>query len=434
MNNSIIGAGMNNCERKDEDKPFISTGWRQEYDKLCGFISENKQIEISGKSIKIPPSDKAAFWELFDAVRLSFLSGNFQPFLEQANTLKCDYQNAVTDLKKRLDVDLSQTSGKGGFLSDTENASIKTMFDPLFGLITGSISIETFEKKAYHELNAFFEAAIQSGFEQYVVLSLMHLLNANSLKASRKNETAYKQILGIQLSKNPDNKDFGKPTPVPELFQTNKIVYERPQADPLLTPDFIFYSKILKADVAVRFGYRESIFDAWTVSADREWLPVNSMNSLSSSTIFLYADSNPLNIALVADAKRICRPDLILECRGLNEWWKENELRQIKQNHETLKPNLGTYIISRFSLPEAAYNALAANAAPEDQEQGIHILSIDSDPSGLNPVIDALTQLTGVGNNYQANNSKPSNPFENCLKTIQNSVSKFFKSTFKVNH
>jgi hypothetical protein len=78
-----------------------------------------------------------------------------------------------------------------------------------------------------------------------------------------------------------------------------------------------------------------------------------------------------------------------LECRGQKGWLEKGELKKIKVVHDSLKPILGTYVLSKEPVPERA---------PKKQEAGIHILPVDFDKSKLEPLIDALLKNSQVGN------------------------------------
>jgi hypothetical protein len=393
---------------------------------------------------------------------MRFVSANYSPLLDEADILMRNYQDTIKEISRRLNVDMSATTGPNGFLSDPQTASIKTIFDPLFDLIRGKININTFEERANNGLSIFFETAFQFGYEQFSVLSLMRLLEADEIKASPKDDIPWKSLRSAAVQGYTENNKSDQPVAIPPLKRMDKILYERPRATSLTTPDFIFHSKRLKLNVAVGFGCYESVYNAEAVSPKREWLPAQSILPLNSSAILIYIDVNPYDISLMADTKRICRPDLILECRGGMGWYEKEGPEQIRHHFDVLKPRLGTYIISRDSVPEPVLKELVTETdleayisgkistsakteqiasevvaeskqktslAPESliQEPGIHILPDAFDQPEFKPVIDVLLQLKKV-NIYPLTGSQKNRSFKNELMLIFNAIFKLKKS------
>jgi hypothetical protein len=59
-------------------------------------------------------------------------------------------------------------------------------------------------------------------------------------------------------------------------------------------------------------------------------------------------------------------------------WYQKGELEKTRFYNDKLKPVLGSYIISRNPVPELK---------PEEQEEGINILTVGFDQSRLEAVI-----------------------------------------------
>jgi hypothetical protein len=93
----------------------------------------------------------------------------------------------------------------------------------------------------------------------------------------------------------------------------------------------------------------------------------------------------------VADAEQICEPDLILECKGNEGWYTAanlaSEIERINAGYFTLKPKLGTYILSREKVPEELLAKL---------EKGIHVLTTDLDADKLVILADVLTSVVSA--------------------------------------
>ena len=62
-------------------------------------------------------------------------------------------------------------------------------------------------------------------------------------------------------------------------------------------------------------------------------------------------------------------------CREQKDWYEKEELEKIKIYHNSLKPTLGTYIVSREPMPELK--------AVESGRIVFHILTVGFDQSKL---------------------------------------------------
>ena len=125
------------------------------------------------------------------------------------------------------------------------------------------------------------------------------------------------------------------------------------------------------------------------VSDNREWYDRSSLTKDYGETVkwpdfMVYASDELGDLALVTDYKKVCRPDIIIEYMEQKDWYQAGELERVRLNHAMLKPKMGTYVVSLESAPEAV------SAEPEEQESGIHILTVGYDQSQLAPIIDAL--------------------------------------------
>jgi hypothetical protein len=139
---------------------------------------------------------------------------------------------------------------------------------------------------------------------------------------------------------------------------------------------------------------------ASNASDKREWYPLDPMVDLWPSSTLTFIADNPEEISLVADAKKICRPDFIIECRGQKDWFEKEGLGKLKLHNDSLKPILGIYIVSKDTVPEKAYkefvskqvsNESASEQEPKKQVANICILTVGFDQTKLEPIINKMT-------------------------------------------
>ena len=122
---------------------------------------------------------------------------------------------------------------------------------------------------------------------------------------------------------------------------------------------------------------------ATNTSEKREWYPLDSITALKPGLTLIYVSDNPEEISLVADAKRICRPDLIIECKVQRDWYEREGLEKVKFHHNSLKPRLGSHLVSSELVPEQVYEELG---------EAIHILNVGFDQFKLESIIRVLMQ------------------------------------------
>ncbi len=389
-----------------------SNGWKQEYQKLSEFITEHPEIEIGASSIRIPQSVRTEFYTLFNAVRTVFVEQNFADLLNEAEPLSEEYTKVEGEVIKLLQLEeISLDTRLHRFLHNSFDALARRVYDPLFDLLKGKVDIDTFEGVSSKELRDSFRHLYQSGYVKWVALSLVKLLEADKSYRVIPRELEYEEtIKGVRL--------FEEKTPAPE--ESKHLIFKH-ESSPIqfIVPDFIVHSTKVDQYYAIKLGLGKALAEASNTSQKREWYSLDSIVAMGDGFTFVYVDKNLEEISLVADKNKICRPDLIIECMEQKNWYEKEGLEKVKLNHDSLKPTLGTYIISRMPVPEQAYKELMPEQAPEGltpeaastehtpeqvsseptaeqeqelekQEVGIHILTVGFDQSKLEPVISAL--------------------------------------------
>jgi hypothetical protein len=193
--------------------------------------------------------------------------------------------------------------------------------------------------------------------------------------------------------------------PAPEEAKRLSIERAMIPADAFTVPDIIAHSTKIERYVAIRTQLADALCKAKVVSEKREWYPVSSIKKEYGPAVIwpdmlVNIGDRPEDIALIADARRISRPDLIIECIEQEDWYQQEGLDRIRLHHNVFKPVIGTYVVSRWPVPEEAYKELEPVSAqvkeptpveePEKQAEGIRILTVGLDQSRLEPIIAAL--------------------------------------------
>lgn len=354
----------------------MSNGWHQAYTELTDFIAEQPEVEIGASVIRIPNSVRPEFYRLFDTVRVAFMEEKLSDLFNEAATLSENYTKAEQEVTELLGLDdVLIATGLRRFLRNPRDGLIKGLFDPLFDLLKGKINAETFEQGVSRNIEAPFRDSYRSGYKKWLALSLVKLLEADRcLEAS---------VPSVNLG--PEDGDRGfyashEEHLVPPPNESKHLSFKHEQSSTLTVPDFIVHSAKINRYVALRSEFRAiAVWTASDASEHREWYPLDCVVALRLGLTLIYVADNPEEISLVADAKKICRPELTIECREQKDWYEKEELEKIKLHHDVLKPRLGTYIVSREQVPDAGQIG-----------DGIHILTVGFDQSKLEPVISSL--------------------------------------------
>lgn len=352
--------------------------WYQAYAELNHFITGNREIKIDSHVVAIPQQMRPEFYRLFDGVRTAFIEEEFPRLLYESTCLSESYtkvKEEVIDLL-RLD-DVSMAPGLHRFLRDPKNQLIRGLFDPLFDLLKGKTEVVAFGQEASRSIEESFKGLYQSGYEKWGALSLVRLLDPHrSFHIPLRQPTSKEIIKRLPTSREP----------VPLPAESDRLSFNHETMPILIVPDFIVYSARVDTYIAVRSEFENAMWIAANISREREWHTFdaisgrNGLLDLKPSLILWVAD-HPEDLALIADSRRVLRPDLIVECMAQRNWHKKDGLDNVKLRHNALRPKLGTYIVSRGFVPEHVREELGAN---------IHLLMVGFDQSKLGPISDVL--------------------------------------------
>jgi len=359
----------------------MTNSWRQVFTELTNFIAEHPEIEIEEARVIIPENTRLEFNRLFRAVRAAFINEKFPGFLAAAKPLSQSFVKAEQEVGKLLDLEgVSIPDRLNWFLRDPVDGLVRELWILLFELLKRRIDIATFEKKGSERIGLIFDLFYEAGYGSWMELSLVDLLESKKLlKVSVLTAgTEFGHVEGEAVLL------FNRPVPPPQ--ESKQLSFCRGLAHTSFTvPDFIVYSGKVGRYVAARAEIRQATWNAANASENREWYPlVNYQAIFEPGYALLYVDDGPEEISLVLDVDKVCRPDLIIEFRGQEDWYVKEGLTKVKLRHDILNPKLGTYIVSRQPLPEQASAELV---------EGIHILTVDFDTTKLVPIVDALTDL-----------------------------------------
>ncbi len=351
--------------------------WQEEYQRLTDFVARKPQVGIAESVVTIPRDVRPEFYRLFDTVRVAFIEEKLSDPFNEAATLSQNYLKAEQEVTELLGLDdILIATGLRRFLRDPRDGLIKGLFDPLFDLLKGKINAEAFEQGVSRNIEASFRDFYRLGYKKWLALSLVKLLEADrSLEVS---------VPSLYLG--PQDGERGSSVsdeehPVPPPKELKHLSFKHEQSSTLTVPDFIVHSAKINRYFALRSEFRAAaaVWTASNASEHREWYPLDCVVALRLGSTLIYVADNPEEISLVADAEKICRPELIIECREQKDWYEKEGLEKVKLHHDILKPRLGTYIVSREQVPDVGQLG-----------DSIHILTVGFDQSKLEPIISSL--------------------------------------------
>lgn len=368
----------------------MSDNFRQAYAELTDFIANHPEVEIGDSVVSIPESARTAFYDLFNAARGAFVEEKFSTHLARAATLLENHRKAEEKTRSLLSLeDGPMVSGLQRFLRDPKGSLTRELFDPLFDLLKGKESVESFWEKSSERIEALFPGVFRGGYEKWAVLSLVGLLDADA--AFRVN------VRNLNPGERAKSAAFAPVDEVPSPQESNSFFFSQPQNAIFAVPDFIVHSSRLNRFVGIRSEFREGVYHALNDSIERVWHPVDTdlLILLESGLTLVYAAEKAESIALVADVAKFCRPDLVLWCVDAQSLAQKDALEKMTRVHDRLKPPKGSYIITNDPWPDSPEPAEANPQAQTMGQAGIRLLTVGYDESKLMPVAEALADARG---------------------------------------
>jgi hypothetical protein len=358
------------------DVMTISNNWHQEYKELLDFIAVHSEIKIKPDSVSVPQNVRPNFYQLVNTTATTLVKEKLPALLDEAKILSSNYLKTEEEVTKILSMnDIIQPKPLYWFLRDPIDGFKRELMDLVFDLLKGKIDIEKFEEIASQNLAASFRPLHLLGYKKWVSLAIIKLLEADNL---------FQIIL-----RSPDHSGLamiteegrGTEDVIPPPQESDCLSFDHGHNQLLIVPDFIVHSSKVNRYISLRTEIGESAVTATNASQKREWCFLDSITEWGAGFIPLYTADNPEEISLVADVKRLCKPDLIIDCKDQEKWFEQESLDQIQSQHECLQPRLGTYIVSMKTVPEHQQIKL-----PE----GIHVLNVGFDDSKLEPIVKII--------------------------------------------
>jgi hypothetical protein len=349
--------------------------WQVKYMELVAFVREHEEIIIEPSRMRIPAPVRSRFYELFEAVRTAFLEGNIpEHFITDSSILSLKYIEAENDVISLLDLEkIAMMPSLSRFLHDPVDQIKREIYDPLLNLVKRNISIPAFETTAIQNINRSFAAMFQMGYEKWVTLSLVKLLEPDEALYVPGSGFA---LIDAQISGGVVEGEIAPPK------MTKSITFESDIDIDCNTADFIMHSIKTGRYFSSRGQFGRPFYAVTNASQKREWYTVDSVPNLRPGLILIDQGNLPRDISLFGDARKICRPDIVLMCYASTDWFEKNEAERVRACHRSLNPIRGTFVVSLYEVPDRIFTP----------DEGISLISAGFDSSRLGLVMDALLQ------------------------------------------
>ena len=364
--------------------------WQGHYLRLEDFISKNEEICITPDYTRIPKNIREEFYTYFDAVRKAFIKENMPDLLSDAIILRDNIDYEEQGAIKLLNLEAVEYNPVlQWLLNDPQGFMLREIFDPLFGLLKRKHEIGEFGQIAKHNVISLVKDIFPRGFEKWIELSLLQLFKADKMFQFEECEVPL-----ADAHRAGGNVIEEIPLPV----ESSHLIFRSEPERAFALPSFTIHSAFLERYVSVRSDIQNAMAIANNVDERNEWirfdLAGHIMEALKKPGITLvYVASEPGDIALIADQKKIKRPDMILVCSVFNDLSEDN-LETLMLLRNNLKPKIGSFLISKHNVSEKIHKALISAEESENEvcTSPIKILITDYRKEGLVPILNALQQ------------------------------------------
>ncbi|MFA6612150.1 MAG: hypothetical protein WCS64_01035 [Dehalococcoidales bacterium] len=364
--------------------------WQNRYLLLKDFISKHEEIRITSEFTRIPKNVREEFYARFDDVRKTFVEETMPELLQDAVTLSQNVNREEKEVKGLLGLEAVEYNVVlQWLLLDPQGFVLRETFDLLFGLLKQKYESGVFEQLAKQNVASFFRENFPRGFEKWVELSLIQLLKADKMFQFDECEVPLADAHRVG-----GNVIEEVPLPV----ESRRLEFRGEAEKAFILPSFTINSAVLNHYVSIRSDAQNAMAVANHINETKDWLRLDSaghiMEALKKPGItLLYVARKPEDIALIADQKKILRPDMILGCKVFENWSYDN-LETVNLLRNSLKPRIGTFIISKHAVSEQVHNELifTRDSENKDADSPVKILVSDYDKDSLAPIIDSLKQ------------------------------------------
>lgn len=349
----------------------IEPEWKHAYGILKDFIASNPEIQIGPSEVFVPEELRGRFYRHFDSIRAAVVESWKGTFDFNVQALSDNFTAAENALSKTLDLTIEMPMDLSHFLRRPQEGMMRLIYSRSFELVQGKIAEEDFQGIAGRELAAEATAMFRMGYETWVALALMVLLEPDG-------------IWGIAL-------DAGNEPIVAEI---KEISFGRQFHSPAKRlPEFILHSKKLDSHIAFKMPLVKEV-NAYAVPAE---IPTQRLLRNRNGDTSSVLDHRMIFLSVVPDLKKIPvfadiheriinGPDLAIELLMEQDLRDSAMIGQVQNRMRTMKPR----------HEAVAFMAQSSGSGSFKMQDNIDAYSTGLEPSGLLPILDKLVQQSCI--------------------------------------
>jgi hypothetical protein len=340
--------------------------WKRKYKILKDYVATNTEIHIDMSEISIPEPLRDEFYKHFDDIRDAVVEACYGSLPPEVDVLCRNYIQSEKELTGLLGLErIELPMDLSSFLHNPKEGMVRALYNRLFEMVQGKITVDDFERMADADLTASAAELFRLGYEQWAALSLIRLLEPD-------------RAFGVEL-----NEDYE-----PFVVDLKEIAFGRQFHNPAKRiPEFILHSKKLDRHIAVKMPLAREV-DTYYIPYE---LPIKSKKQNTGDTSYVL-DSRVMFLSIVPDLKKIPvfadihartikSPDLTVEFLTGEDLADPDAIVKVQKRMEIMKPRLGGTIVVMYSEPGLDIAKPTGN---------IDTFAVGLDPLKLQPVIDKL--------------------------------------------
>ncbi len=341
----------------------IRPQWTQKYDVLKDYVTKNPEIHIDMSEVSIPEHLRDEFYIHFDDIRNAVVEAHYGSLPFEVDTLRRNYIQSEKEIEDLLGVErIELPMDLSSFLHIPKEGLVRGLFNRLFEMVQGKISVDDFERIAYSDLTAIAAELFRLGYEPWAALALIGLLEPDGAFGVELDEDYEPFVTEVKAIA------FGR-----QFHHTTKRI-----------PEFILHSAKLDRYIAVKMPLVREV-DTYYFPYKR---PSRSKKRTGDTSHVL--DSRVMFLSIVPDLKKIpvfadfhaCTiesPDLTVEFLTEQDLANPDAIVQVQKRVNFMKPRLGGNIVVMDPEPESDIVKTIGN---------IDIFSVGLDPLKLLLVIN----------------------------------------------
>ena len=344
----------------------VNSRWKREYEVLKNYVLQNPEIHIDRHEVCIPEGLRDRFYEYFNNVRRAVVRSWDSPLCSEASSLAKNYAVSEKKLSEALNLGIELPQDLSSFLHDSEEGMMRLIYNRLFELVQGKLSEDDFGRMADDDLAANATEMFRIGYEAWVALTLILLLEPDKIFGVAINEKSEPLATGI------DAIAFGRQFHHP----ANRI------------PEFIIHSRKSEGYVAFKMPLVREV-ESYILPVE---LPtqriLRNRNGDSSAAI----DHRMVFLSIVPDLEKppvfanlhqrsIHSPDITIEFADEQDLLDPGFIGQAQNHVGIMKPHLGGIMLLMDS---------GSKSEPFSMGENIDAFPVGLDRSRLQSVVNRM--------------------------------------------